>query len=112
MIFYNMKRQRHSSTHENTLSLRIVPSGTKFTLRLTACVSLSTEAQQGFSLGTCHAAFVRANNIYLPPTHLLIISATYPHCACIVCTVKNTASDFLLLLTFFVNNEADHHHYG
>ena len=52
-MFLDFNRwQGLGSTHENTLALRVVPSGTKLLLRLTARKSLSTEAQQGFSLGT------------------------------------------------------------
>ena len=44
----------YGSTLRNTLSLLVVPSGAKLSLRLTACELLSTEAQQRFLIA--HAA--------------------------------------------------------
>ena len=44
----------YGSTLRNTLSLLVVPSGAKLSLRLTASELLSTEAQQRFQMA--HAA--------------------------------------------------------
>ena len=65
----------YGSALRNTLSLLVVPSGAKLSLRLTACELLSTEAQQRFLMA--HAATILFLSEQIQQNDSLIFSARY-----------------------------------